>query len=895
VPGTIVYNKCYKYFIMTIVEMKVLDGPNIWSVRRRSLIQMLLDIEALEQYPSSAIPGFYERLLQLMPGLYTHRCSEGREGGFLYRVKEGTWMGHIVEHIALELQTMAGMDTGYGRTRQAEREGWYHVVYSYLDAEAGIYAGRCAVQIAAALVKGTPYDLAPDLQALSDIWDRNKLGPSTRAIVQEAMSRNIPCTRLDQSSFVQLGYGARQQRIQASITGRTSNIAVDIACDKQLTKNRLSYACIPVPEGVVVSNEAELQEAVRQIGFPLVIKPVDGNHGRGITTNVQDWDELHSAFCRAKAHSQQVICERYITGYDFRVLVINYKFVAAAKRQPAFVTGDGIHTVSELIEIVNRHPLRGNGHDNYLTKILVDEATRELLKKQGLCLETVLPAGQLLSLKPTANLSTGGSAIDVTDEVHPDNIALFERTARTIGLDVCGIDVMTETLGTRLQDNGGGILEVNAAPGLRMHLYPAEGTPRNVAKPIVDMLFPGNAPARIPIIAVTGTNGKTTTTRLIAHIFKGAGHFVGYTTTDGIYIGNECIEKGDCSGPSSAKKILQDPAVEAAVLECARGGILRSGLGFDHCDIGIITNIAEDHLGLQGINSLDDLARVKAVVAKSVRQTGTAILNADDDLVYRIREELDCKVALFSLSAHNPRIEAHVSMGGTALVADHDALILLRGKEKVRVANIDQVPCTFQGKALFNIANVLAATLACLVHNIPLRIIRNGLRTFENSPEQTPGRMNLFHVNGSTVLVDYAHNTHGIRAIGGFMANIKCPKKIGVVGGVGDRRDEDIISIGEEAARMFDEIIIRQDEDLRGRTAEEMSRLLETGIRRIDSYKPVYRFDNEKAAIEFGLARLEKDQWLVMLIDNIWQSIEIVRSSMTLAPVRELTKPPVAV
>lgn len=582
---------------MKIVEIKVLRGPNYWSIRRPKLIQMRLDLEEYEQKPSNVIPGFSQRLEQLLPGLYEHTCSVGEPGGFLQRLEEGTWMGHVIEHVALEMQTMAGMDTGFGRTRGTGKEGEYFVVFSYMEEEAGHFAARAAVALCLALAEDRPYDLEKDIQELREIREDTRLGPSTASIVEEADKRGIPFIRLNRHSLVQLGYGINQQRVRATIAGTTSSIAVDIAGDKEETKNLLGAAQVPVPYGKIVYGPEDLQEAIDQVGYPVVLKPVDGNHGKGATTNITNLEQAGKALEAAQQYSRAVICEKFITGFDFRVLVINYKFICAALRTPASVTGDGVHSIRWLVEETNKDPDRGYGHEKVLTQIRLDAFSQKMLDEKGYTLDTVPAGGELVLLKPTANLSTGGTSTDVTDEVHPVNIFLAERIARIIGLDICGIDIMAPDLRTSLYENGGAVLEVNAAPGFRMHIQPSHGLPRNVAEPVIDMLFPKGTTGRIPIIAITGTNGKTTTTRLTAHICKSAGYKVGFTTSDGVYIQNQLMMKGDCTGPVSANFVLQDPTVDFAVLECARGGILRSGLAFRQCDIAIITNVTADHLG----------------------------------------------------------------------------------------------------------------------------------------------------------------------------------------------------------------------------------------------------------------------------------------------------------
>ncbi|WP_284461264.1 cyanophycin synthetase, partial [Chryseobacterium sp.] len=571
---------------MKIEKIQALRGPNIWSIRRKKLIQMRLDLEEMENYPTNKIDGFRERIEKLIPSLMTHRCSEGVEGGFFHRVETGTWMGHVIEHIALEIQTLAGMDVGFGRTRETKTPGVYNVVFNYIEENAGIYAAEEAVKIALALIEGKEYDMNACIHKLKEIRERVRLGPSTGSIVEEAASRKIPWIRLGTNSLVQLGYGVNQQRFQATITGKTSSIAVDIACNKELTKRMLHDAAIPVPIGDLVVDEEDLNIVIKKIGYPIVLKPLDGNHGKGSSINVNDWESAKIGLEHAQKYSKKVIVEKYITGYDFRVLVIDNKMVAAARRVPAHVVGDGELNIHELIEKENKDPRRGYGHENVLTEIEVDKDTLELLEKLQYTLETIPQRGEVVYLKSTANLSTGGTSIDVTDMVHPENITMAERISKIIGLDVCGIDIMAENLTQPLKESGGAIIEVNAAPGFRMHLAPSEGLPRNVAAPVVDMLYPQGKPFTIPIIAVTGTNGKTTTTRLISHIVKSNGHRVGFTTSDGIYIQNTMLSKGDTTGPLSAEFILKDPTVEFAVLETARGGILRSGLGFSQCDIG---------------------------------------------------------------------------------------------------------------------------------------------------------------------------------------------------------------------------------------------------------------------------------------------------------------------
>jgi cyanophycin synthetase len=861
---------------MKIIEIRAMRGPNYWSIRRHKLIVMKLDIQELEQLPTNKIDGFADRLEAMFPSMYEHRCSEEKAGGFFYRVRRGTWMGHVIEHIALEIQTLAGMEVGFGRTRSTSEEGIYNVVFAYAEEKVGIYAAKSAVRIAQALISGEAYPLEDDIQTMREIREDERLGPSTGSIVEEAASRDIPWIRLNRRSLVMLGYGIKQKRIQATVSSQTSNIAVEIACDKEETKNLLDAAGVPVPKGYIVYDEEELQDAIDRIKYPIVLKPVNGNHGRGATININNWEEAKEALIAAKRVSRGVICERFITGHDFRLLVIDYKLIAAAKRTPASVIGDGKRSIQSLIDEVNKDPRRGYGHEKVLTAIKVDEMTLNILKEKNLSLDDVLPKDEDLYLKSTANLSTGGTATDITDMVHPYNVFMAERIARIIGLDICGIDIMAPNLTEPISENGGAILEVNAAPGFRMHIAPTEGLPRNVAEPVIDMLFPPGTTARIPIIAVTGTNGKTTTTRLMAHIVKTMGHKVGFTTTDGIYIQNRMLQSGDCTGPVSAEFVLKDPSVDFAVLETARGGILRAGLGFTQCDLAIVTNIAADHLGLKDINSLEDMARVKGVVPSSVRPDGYAILNADDDLVYNMKSSLSCNIALFSLDSNNPRIIKHCNKGGYAAIVEDGYVTICKGNWKIRVDKVINIPLTFSGKAVFNIQNILPAVLAGFVHGFKIEDMRIALETFIPSPTQTPGRMNMFQFKDFQVMVDYAHNTAGFLAISRFLSKVEATPKIGIIAGVGDRRDEDIIALGKVAAGMFDEIIIRQDKNLRGRSEEELINLMIDGIKSVDPLKKIEVISSEKAAITKALSNPVKGSFIIICSDVVPDALEQV-------------------
>jgi cyanophycin synthetase len=865
---------------MRILELKILRGPNYWSVRRTKLIQMKLDLEELEQKPTNTILGFKERLEKMFPSMYSHRCSVGKPGGFFQRVEEGTWMGHVIEHIALELQTLAGMDTGFGRTRtpEGEKEGVYFVVFSYMEEDAGIYAAKASVRIAQALIDATEYDLTEDIQQLREIREDTRLGPSTGCIVEEAAKRGIPYIRLNKQSLVQLGYGVNQKRIRATIASTTSNIAVDIACDKEETKMLLEAAEIPVPRGTVVRTEAGLDEAIEKFGYPLVIKPIDGNHGKGNTTNIINREQAQKAFEAAKAYSRSVIVERFITGFDFRCLVINNKFICAALRTPASVVGDGEHDLQWLIEETNKDPRRGFGHEKVLTQITIDQFTQKMLDDAGITLDYVPKKGERVLLKPTANLSTGGTSTDVTDEVHPANVFMFERIAKIIGLDICGIDVMAIDLKTPVAENGGAILEVNAAPGFRMHIDPSEGLPRNVAEPVVDMLFPKGSAGRIPIIAITGTNGKTTTTRLTAHIAKSAGKKVGYTTSDGVYIQNQLMMKGDCTGPISSTFVLKDPTVDFAVLECARGGILKAGLAFQNCEVAVVTNVAADHIGLGGINSVEAMAKVKQVVPETVFPHGYAVLNADDDLVYKMKGDLKCNIALFSMDENNPRIKEHCNTNGLACVYENGYVTIMKGNWKIRVLPAREIPLTYEAKAVHNINNCLPAVLAAyLYRDITIDDIRIGLQTFIPSESLTPGRLNFFTFKHFTMLADFAHNPHGLQLLCDFVSKLDYPVKIGVISGTGDRRDEDIRELGEISARFFDEIIIRCDKNLRGRTAEEIISLLKEGIDNVNPHVPTTIIANENEALEHIYANPKQGALYTIMCDVVAGALDKIK------------------
>ena len=867
---------------MRILQTQTLRGPNYWSIRRNKLIVMQLALEELTERMSNEIPGFYEGVIQVLPSLIEHHCSRGHRGGFLERIKEGTLMGHIVEHIALELQELAGMPVGFGRTRETSTPGVFNVAFEYIEEQAGRYAGRAAVRLCQSIVETGTYssaELEQDLRDLQELHASTALGPSTETIIKEAEARKIPWMWLSARAMLQLGYGARQKRIQATLSNNTSILAVELACDKEGTKNILGNAGVPVPRGTVIEYLDELEQAIADVGgYPIVIKPLDGNHGRGITININGVEEAELAYDLASSASKtrSVIVEQYYQGNDHRVLVIDGKVVAVAERVPAHVTGNGKDTIRQLIDLTNQDSRRGNGHDNVLTKIVVDQTSLAVLKKQGYDLDSVLPAQEVAYLRATANLSTGGVAIDRTDEIHPQNIWLAERVAKIIGLDIAGIDIVTSDISKPLHETKGVVVEVNAAPGFRMHAAPSYGLPRNIGASVLEMLFPEQTSSRIPIVAITGTNGKTTTTRLTAHIYRQTDKVVGFTATDGIYIQEYLVEQGDNTGPYSAGAILKDPTVEVAVLETARGGILRSGLAFDSCDVGVVLNVAADHLGLGGIDTIEQMAKVKAVVAETVKADGHAILNADDPLVAAMAEKLNCNVAYFSMNPDNPIIIEHSRRNGLAAVYEHGYLSILEGKWTLRIEKAINIPMTMGGKAPFMIANALASCLATFAQGVDIELIRQGVRTFQMSAEQSPGRMNLFEIEDYQVLIDYAHNPHGFKAVGDFVRNWQ-GSKIGVVGGPGDRRNEDLILLGNIAAEIFDQIIIKEDQDFRGRESGEVADLIKKGVYQISPDKNHEIILNEIEAINTALKQAPKDSLVVIFPEKVDLAIDLIQ------------------
>ncbi len=836
---------------LTILQTQVFRGPNYWSYE--PCIRMLVDLGSLEEWPSNTIPGFNRRLLLVLPGVGDHSCSLGKRGGFRERLEDGTWLGHVAEHVALELQRESGAHISRGKTRSAGTEGQYHVIYGYSEEVVGVEAGKLAVRLVNHLVKAEPgFAFGQELERLILLAERRQFGPSTQAILDEAVSRDIPFIRLNEASLVQLGQGKYQQRIRATMTSATSALAVDIAGDKKMTNQLLAAAGLPVPRSEVVRTEDEAAAAAKRIGFPVVTKPLDGNHGRGVGLDIRTERAARTGFKRAVKESRngRVVVESFVTGNDYRVLVIGGRMVAIAERVPAHVIGDGRHDVTELVERTNQDPRRGIGHEKVLTRIKVDDAAVELVKKQGYAMSDVPPKGMTVLLAATGNMSTGGISIDRTWDAHEDNVEIAEEAARVVGLDVAGIDFLAPDIAQPVRETGGAIVEVNAAPGFRMHTHPTEGEPQYVAKHVVDLLFPPGTPVRIPIVAVTGSNGKTTTTRMIAHIFRGMGRQVGITSTDGIYIDERLVKRVDASGPKSALMVLQNPRVDTAVFEVARGGILREGLGYERNDVGVVLNVTGDHLGLKDIDTLEQLAAVKQVVVEAVPRNGTAVLNADDPLVLEMRRHCSGNVILFTMQEKHDLVERWIRRGRKAVVLERSArgemMVIKEGRRTMPIAWVHTLPATFEGKARMMVQNAMAAAAAAHAAGAHLHDIRQGLRSFTTSVYQAPGRLNLFELDGVKVLIDYAHNSAGLEMVGDFVERMTSDAPVGgqpgeaswtanlrvaVIATAGDRRDEDMRELGRVAAKYFDDVIIREDRNPRKRVPGETAGLILEGVR----------------------------------------------------------------
>jgi cyanophycin synthetase len=832
---------------LRILETRVYRGPNYWNYE--PAIKLVVDLGVLEEFPSNTIPGFVEGLLDLMPDVGQHSCSTGKAGGFEQRLREGTWVGHVAEHIALQLQRDAGTEVGRGKTRSTGDPGRYHVVYSYAEESVGLAAGRLAVRLVNHLVEPEPgFDFVAEFEQLVHLAERAAFGPSTQALLDEAALRDIPWIRLNEQSLVQLGHGVHQRRIRATMTSQTSSLGVDIASDKKLTNKLLAGAGAPVPRSEVVSSVEEAVAAAVSIGFPVAMKPLDGNHGRGVMLNLEDEGAVRSAYPMARGESRRggVVVETFLAGNDYRCLVVGGVLRAVAQRVPAHVVGDGRHSLAELVEITNADPRRGIGHEKVLTRIAIDEESISYAREQGFELTDAPPRGVRIFLKRTGNMSTGGISIDRTEEIHPDNAEIAELAARIVGLDIAGIDFVCPDISVPVRETGGGIVEVNAAPGFRMHTNPTEGEAQYVAKPVIDLLFPPGTPSRIPIVAVTGTNGKTTTARMIAHIMKGMGRKVGMTSTDGIFVDGRVVRRGDMSGPRSASTVLQNPTVDFAVFEVARGGILREGLGYQRNDVAVVLNVTGDHLGLGGITSLRQLAAVKQVVVEAVPRDGDAVLNADDPLVAAMARHCSGSVVYFSMDPDNEIVKRQASRGRRAVVVEPgrngEMIVLRHGRKSMPLVWTHLLPATFEGRARMNVQNAIAAAAAAWAAGAHLHDIRQGLRTFTTSYFMAPGRLNLFELNGYRVVVDYAHNPPAVRALGEFVDSLTRPspggsrplvtgRRIGVIATAGDRRDEDIMELGRVAAGYFDSVVLREDANNRGRSRGETASLIEQGVR----------------------------------------------------------------
>ena len=873
---------------MKIVSSNVYVGPNIYA--HFPVIRHVLDLEALEDWPTGRLgESFVDPLLEDLPGLHDHGCSYREPGGFVRRLREdeGTWLGHVMEHIAIELQNVAGSNVTFGRTRSIDGQpGHYTMVFQYLDAEVGREASRLSLQLIHSLLPGevrpqeapdSDWNFAEERDNFIRYAQSRAFGPSTGSLVHAAEDRGIPWIRLNRQSLVQFGHGRYQQRIQATTTTRTSNIAVELASDKEETNTILRDLGLPVPKQKLVRRPQDAVRAAERIGFPVVLKPLSGNHGRGVSINLKTPDEVEAAFEKAREHGRNVIVESFLEGYDHRLLVVNGKLVAAAKRMPGHVVGDGKNTIELLVDTINEDPRRGVGHEKVLTRLEFDHQAERLLQKVGYDRSTVPKKGEIVYLRSTANLSTGGTAIDVTDVIHPDNREMAERTIKAIGLDIGGVDFLTKDITESYREAGGGICEVNAGPGFRMHVAPSEGTPRDVAGPVIDMLFPPDQPSRIPIAAVTGTNGKTTTARMLAHILKMSGHTVGFTSTDGVYIDGQLSVPGDMTGPVSAKMILRDPSVDAAVMEVARGGMLRGGLGFQSCNVSACLNVSADHLGLKGIDTLEQLAEIKRVPIEIAKDA--AVLNADDNLCLQMADYTEAETLCYvTMNPGHPLVKQHIRAGGQAFVLEEGMnghmITIYDNEAHTPLLWTHLIPATIEGRAMHNVQNAMFA--AALAYNMGKSIedIRHGLRTFDSTFFQAPGRMNIYDEHPFKVILDYAHNPAAVTAMCNLVDRFDPEgRRIVVLAAPGDRRDEDIREIAAIAAGHFDHFICRCDDNRRGRGPDEVAvmlknKLLEEGI----SADCIDVVPDEQEATSTALRMAGLGDLILVLADNIKRS-----------------------
>ncbi|WP_437956284.1 cyanophycin synthetase [Sorangium sp. So ce119] len=854
---------------MRIITIRTLQGPNVFA--SWPVLRMTLDLEDLNETSSAQVPGFVDRLLGLLPGLAEHHCSRGKPGGFVERLREGTYWGHIVEHVALQLSEPAGIGVTYGKTVYAGAPGLYDVVVEFENEAAMRLLLEAAFELVTAVLEGKPYDVAAKVAEAAQVAEETALGPSTRAVVKAAEKRGIPWSRLNDESLLVFGHGKHRRFVQATTSCNTSCVAVEIAGNKQLTKELLERAGVPTPRGIVVRTAGEAARALGELRAPVVVKPLDGNQGKGVSLNLCTEAQVREAFDIAREYRSRVLVEEMVSGRNYRVLVVNGRVVAASERLPAHVVGDGQRTVAELIALENQNPLRASGHNGVLTKIVVDDVVRAGLVKQGRSLDEVPAAGERFFLRESVNLSTGGIARDVTDEIHPDTTRLCERAARAIDLDICGIDLVADDIAQPL--GRGAIIELNAAPGIRMHEHPSEGKPRDVGGAIVEMLYPPGTPSRIPIISITGTNGKTTTTRMVGHILGATGATVGMTTTEGIHVGGHCVESGDTTGPGSARTILFDPTVDIAVLETARGGIVRRGLGYDWSDVAIMTNIGPDHLGQDGIESVDDLLWIKMVVAERVREGGTLVLNAEDPLLaavpeHRRMKKLSRNIVFFSLDPSNAVLRDHVARGGTGYTLRDGAIVELQRGVELRIIRAADIPATFAGAALFQVANAMAAIAACRAQGVMVETIQRSLRTFEACTRNS-GRMNLYQLDDNYVLVDYGHNPGAFRATCALAAQWEGRRITGIVSLPGDRSNALLEACACEIAEGgFHRIIAKDDGERRGRAPGEVPALLQRVVKEVRPGQLCQVVPGEREAVEHALATAEPGEVIVLFTEE---------------------------
>jgi cyanophycin synthetase len=852
---------------------------------------MQLQLEDLTGKESSQIPLFNHRLLELLPGLAEHHCAEGKPGGFVERLGGGTYFGHIVEHVAIELSQHVSIGANYGKTISADEPGHYNIIVEYKAEQGMRYLLTAAVELVEALVAGDQFPLEERLSEARRVVVKSEPGPSTRAIIEAAARRDIPWMRVSDRSLVQLGYGKNRKFIQAAMSSDTSVIGADIASDKELTKRILEQSSIPVPVSCRVSTESDAIAAFNRIGPPVVVKPLNGNQGKGVSLRLNVEEQVIEAFKIAREYSAAALVEEMIEGRDYRVLVVAGEVVAASERRACHVVGDGVSTIRELIEIENSNPLRGDEHEKPLTRISIDPTLLLCLAKAGLTLASIPRPGQVVYMRECANLSTGGTATDVTDLIHPDIKSMCERAALAVGLDICGVDLIAEDISLPARASRSHVIELNASPGLRMHLWPSEGEQRDIGTKIVEMLYPKGAAARIPIISVTGTNGKTTVTRMIAHVISESGQNVGMTTTDGIFIGGRCVYEGDTTGPQSARTVLSDPSVEVAVLETARGGIARRGLGYDWSDISVLTNIGPDHIGQDGIRSIEDILHIKSLVAERVRRGGALVLNADDEqlarLMYKRRiKRVSRNVIYFSLSENHLLVKRHLSAGGTAYFIRGGWIIEATQRREYQVAHVASLPVTMMGLARFQLANSLAAVAACRAYGLTREQVSHALRRF-TSDRHNPGRVNLYGVGGGYVMIDYGHNPDAFEAIGRVASSWDGLTVTGIIGVPGDRGDSLIAQAGRKAAMAFHRIIIKEDKDLRGRAPGEVAELLR---RAIQDEAPALACDiisDECEALRQEIRRIGYNDLIVLFYEKL-EPVREVLDKMGAVPISHI-------